>query len=360
MPFVPFHNSAGQSKIVKFGGLLTTEFLEPPPGRCFLFRQTYRHNVEGPIPDNLRQLINSPNRPKGPPPHFHQFQTEYFRVETGVMGINVDGQVKRVTKEDGEVSVKAGSIHNFFIHPDSEETMTVYLSASDSGMDYQLDRIFFENWYGYWHDALLHGGGLDWIQFLAIQDGGDAYTPAPAWVPFRRQVGYWTCVIVGRWIGGLLGYKPFFREYTTDWDFAVAKMKGSFFQRHLVHESYAAEKSWSEQVALEAKSRPENAEFEPWVQDMSPKQLELGEPSYEGGVFIDHASGINGHANGHTNGVNGVNGHANGNGYTNGTNGYTNGHTNGNGYTNGHTNGKATSVEIENGSALKKRLANGN
>jgi hypothetical protein len=46
--------------------------------------------------------------------------------------------------------------------------MTVYLSASDSGNDYQLDRVFFENWYGYWHDALLHDGGLDWIQFLAV------------------------------------------------------------------------------------------------------------------------------------------------------------------------------------------------
>ena len=219
------------------------------------------------------------------------------------MGINVDGQVKRLTPEDGEVSVKAGSIHNFFIHPDSEESMTVYLSASDSGMDYQLDRIFFENWYGYWHDALLHGGGLDWIQFLAvcispfthaiqssltlskkIQDGGDAYTPAPAWVPFRRQVGYWSCVIIGRWIGGLLGYKPFFKEYTTDWDFAVAKMKGSFFQRHLVHDAWASEKSWEEQVALEAKSTPKNAEFEPWVQDMSPKPLELAAPKYKAGV----------------------------------------------------------------------------
>jgi hypothetical protein len=76
--------------------------------------------------------------------------------------------IKRITPEDGEVSVKAGSIHNFFIHPDSRESMTVYLSASDSGMDFQLDRIFFENWYGYWHDALLHDGGLDWIQFLAV------------------------------------------------------------------------------------------------------------------------------------------------------------------------------------------------
>ncbi|KAK0513964.1 hypothetical protein JMJ35_003686 [Cladonia borealis] len=267
-PFVPYHTSAGQSTIINFGGLLTTEFLEPPPGRCFLFRQTYKHDIKGPVPANLRKLLDSPKRPKGPLLHFHQFQTEYFRVEAGLMGIHIDGAEKTVTAEDGEISVKAGSIHQFFIHPDSPGDMTVYLSASDSGMDFQLDRIFFENWYGYWHDALLHEGGLNIFQYLAIQDGGDAYTPAPAWVPFRRTIGYWTCVILGRWIGGILGYKPFFREYTTDWDYAVAKMKGSFFQRHLAEQSFAKAKSWPEQVELSNKGRPTNAEYELWTQQL--------------------------------------------------------------------------------------------
>jgi len=47
--------------------------------------------------------------------------------------------------------------------------MTVHLSASDSGMDYKLDRVFFENWYGYWHDALLHHGKMNYIQWLAVR-----------------------------------------------------------------------------------------------------------------------------------------------------------------------------------------------
>ena len=85
------------------------------------------------------------------------------------MGIEVDGASKSVTRDDGEISVKAGCIHQFFIHPDSPGDMTVYLSASDAGMDYQLDRIFFENWYGYWHDALLHDGGLSLLQYLAVR-----------------------------------------------------------------------------------------------------------------------------------------------------------------------------------------------
>lgn len=65
-----------------------------------------------------------------------------------------------------------------------------------------------------------------------------------------------------------MGYKPFFKEYTTDWDYAVAKMKGSWFQRHLVHASYKDAKSWDEQLALD-KGKVTNAEFEPWTVDLT-------------------------------------------------------------------------------------------
>lgn len=87
-------------------------------------------------------------------------------------------------------------------------------------------------------------------------------------MPFRRFIGYWGSVILGRWIGGLLGYKPFFREYTTDWDYAVAKMKGSWFQRHLAEEAYGKQLSWEEQVRLD-RGKPLNAEFEPMTTDLT-------------------------------------------------------------------------------------------
>jgi hypothetical protein len=133
-----------------------------------MMRQTYRHSVEGPIPENLRKLIESDHRPDGPPMHFHQWQTEYFKVEEGICVVEVNGKQTMLTPDDEEISCKAGNIHRFFIHPDSRERMTVILSASDSGVDYQLDRVFFENWYGYWHDALLYQGGLDFIQTLCV------------------------------------------------------------------------------------------------------------------------------------------------------------------------------------------------
>jgi hypothetical protein len=87
-------------------------------------------------------------------------------------------------------------------------------------------------------------------------------------MPFRRTVGYWAQIVVGRWLGGLLGYKPFYREYTTDWDYAVAKMKSSFFQRNLVNEAYKHEMSWEGQTELGARPKPTNAGFEPLTVDL--------------------------------------------------------------------------------------------
>lgn len=130
------------------------------------------------------------------------------------------------------------------------------------------------------------------MQPVQIMDGGDAYSVPPKWVPFRRFIGYWGSVALGRWLGGLLGYKPFFKEYTTDWDYAVAKMKGSWFQRHLVEESYSKAKSWDEQVALD-QGKPFNAEFEQWTVDLSEQAANGVSTAVNGG----HVNS-NGHANG--------------------------------------------------------------
>jgi hypothetical protein len=109
-----------------------------------------------------------------------------------------------------------------------------------------------------------------------IYDAGDAYPDLPTWLPCRRTLSYWNGVVVGRWLGGLLGYKPFFKEYTTDWDYAVAKMKRSFFQKRLVQDSYSTAKSWEEQVKLSSGPKPTNAEYESWTTDLSLNAKEDG------------------------------------------------------------------------------------
>ncbi|KAI0124773.1 hypothetical protein BJ170DRAFT_475741 [Xylariales sp. AK1849] len=264
-PLVPYHVSAGSNPLVKFGGMHETEFIEPPPGRAFCLRQRYRWKIPPELeraPDSTASRLHETlNHPSGPPTHFHPFQNEWFRVVSGRMCVEMDGQLRTLTPEDGEIWGRAGSIHRFYIAPDSTEDLVAVISASDCGRDYQLDRVFFENWYGMWHDYLVHEGGkMDMIQILCVSnsvfhilsthfllkrdeqtyDAGDIYFPGPAFLPptLQRFTGYWTGVIVGRWLGGLLGYRPFFKEYTTDWDFAVAKMQQSVFTRRLVDTTY--------------------------------------------------------------------------------------------------------------------------
>lgn len=62
-------------------------------------------------------------------------------------------------------------------------------------------------------------------------DAGDTYPSLPRWVPFRTTVGVILGVVLGRWIGGLLGYQPFFPEWTSDWQLACNRMERNWTQR---------------------------------------------------------------------------------------------------------------------------------
>jgi hypothetical protein len=53
----------------------------------------------------------------------------------------------------------------------------------------------------------------------------------PRWVPFRRTVSVAAGIVLGRWIGGLLGYQPFLPEWTSDWQLACERMNKVWSQR---------------------------------------------------------------------------------------------------------------------------------
>lgn len=71
-------------------------------------------------------------------------------------------------------------------------------------------------------------------------DAGGTYISFPPWVPFGQTVSQVLGVVVGRWLGGLLGYQPFHRKWTTDWELACQKMETSFFQRRFADKTKAA------------------------------------------------------------------------------------------------------------------------
>lgn len=88
------------------------------------------------------------------------------------MGIEVNGKSRIVTPADGVVVCHAGNIHRFWCDVLDEEgkseDLVLLLNATDSGKDFVLDRVFFENWYGMRYDSLTYGKGIDLIQMLCV------------------------------------------------------------------------------------------------------------------------------------------------------------------------------------------------
>jgi hypothetical protein len=51
------------------------------------------------------------------------------------------------------------------------------LSGSDTAESYKLDEIFFQNWYGYQDQVLLHGEKVDLIQVMSVSTAGRDIAP---------------------------------------------------------------------------------------------------------------------------------------------------------------------------------------
>lgn len=207
------------------GGFVVTKY-PAPEGRNIHF-----HVVIDPHHPRVIQLAASG---KKPPTHFHPRQWEYFRVEKGSLTVEIDGIAHDFHPSDGEYALRPGPHHCLYGTPgQSSKTVEFWLGASPSGVGKELDQAFFENWYGYQEDIMLRGVKPDPIQVLSMFDAGDSYLSPPWWVPARRMVGKALGIVVGRYIGGMLGYKPFYPEWTTDWEAACDKMESCWATRRL-------------------------------------------------------------------------------------------------------------------------------
>lgn len=193
--------------------------------------------------DNTREfhfeVVIRPDHPRlrglpKQPVHFHPYQEEYLTVVQGALGVEIEGVESVLRPGDGEFVIRRGVNHRLcFPSGDgaSAEPIRFYISAERTAIPFALDLTFFENWYGYQEEVVVHGKKLDMIQVLCMWDAGDAYLTLPWWVPFGSSVSIAMGVVIGRWIGGLLGYQPFYKCWTTDWNLACAKMETSVFQR---------------------------------------------------------------------------------------------------------------------------------
>ncbi|KGO64140.1 hypothetical protein PITC_087260 [Penicillium italicum] len=120
---------------------------------------------------------------------------------------------------------------------DGNTVVKFLLSGEKTDSVFELGPVFFENWYRYQDDVDVNGAKIDLIQLFSTFDAGGSYISLPWWVPFGQTVSRTMALVVGRWVGGLLGYQPFYRKWTSDWDMACQKMESSFFQRRFADRS---------------------------------------------------------------------------------------------------------------------------
>ncbi|KAK8008144.1 hypothetical protein PG991_010695 [Apiospora marii] len=193
-----------------------------------------------------------------PPMHFHPYQEEYIQVLSGTLGVEVEKAAYRLRPEDGELCVAPWANHRLYpltlvaqgapdgdrqdeIESSADETAPppqpalrttrFLLSAQKSAVAFRLDDNFFQNWYGYQDEVVMSGRKLDMIQVMNMFDAGGSYLTLPSWIPFSKRLAQIVGIVVGRWIGGLLGYQPFHRKWTTDWTLASEKLETSWFLR---------------------------------------------------------------------------------------------------------------------------------
>ncbi|KAJ2979819.1 hypothetical protein NUW58_g7103 [Xylaria curta] len=59
----------------------------------------------------------------GPPLHIHRLQDEFFKVERGVLAVVKNGVEHRLTKDDGVLTIPAGTRHRFWVHESTPENV---------------------------------------------------------------------------------------------------------------------------------------------------------------------------------------------------------------------------------------------
>ncbi|KAI0145105.1 hypothetical protein GGR57DRAFT_494756 [Xylariaceae sp. FL1272] len=223
--------------IAAFEGGITTRIISHPrkPSRVFAYEVTF--------------LLNHPRvaavAALKPPLHFHPYQEEYIEVTYGSLAVEVEGVETILTPASGEFLARPWENHRLYSPQTTTNTgqgetggdpakgdKTVFLlSGQYTDEWYRLDTVFFENWYAYQDLVFVQGEKIDLLQVMSMFDAGGSYLSLPTWVPFSRTVARALGIVLGRWIGGILGYQPFHKKWTTDWDLACRKMDMSIFQR---------------------------------------------------------------------------------------------------------------------------------
>ncbi|KAG9201344.1 hypothetical protein G6514_005894 [Epicoccum nigrum] len=107
-----------------------------------------------------------------PPIHFH-VQEEYIESIQGKMGLELDGKEHVLSAGDGPMSIKPYVNHRSYplslAQQDNGETVVKFLlSGEQTNSIFELNPVFFENWYKYQDDVVVNGARISLIQLFSV------------------------------------------------------------------------------------------------------------------------------------------------------------------------------------------------
>jgi hypothetical protein len=158
---------------------------------------------------------------------------EYFQVLEGSLYVDVGDERELLTPSSDELPVESWVRNRVIPGPlSADQKKTIFLLSGPAAQGTRmLDYIFYENYYRYMDAMVSEGQAIELIQILCMFDAGGSCIALPWYVPFGMTVSRIMGVVFGRWLGGFLGYQPYYKEWTTDWETARERMRSSFFQR---------------------------------------------------------------------------------------------------------------------------------
>ena len=108
-----------------------------------------------------------------PPVHFHM-QEEYIESTQGSLGLEIEGKELVLKPEDGRFDIKAYMNHRSYPidlarQDDGNTVVKFLLSGAKTSSTFELNPLFFENWYKYQDEFVVNGANIDLIQVFCVR-----------------------------------------------------------------------------------------------------------------------------------------------------------------------------------------------
>ncbi|KAF5962960.1 integral membrane protein PTH11 [Fusarium bulbicola] len=152
-----------------------------------------------------------------PPFHYHIYQDEFFRVQSGKGNFyrGLDAKPFAVLSDDPDgqatASVKAGYFHRF---ENATEDRDLVVDIHLTPESYENEQQFFRNFFGYLDDCKASGSAPSIFQLLVFLHSADTPLVIPIpWEFFGRVVSRILLTTAAYWGRFVLGYKQTYPEY---------------------------------------------------------------------------------------------------------------------------------------------------